>query len=414
MRYLTQIIFVTLLALFFSGCEAAKSLTTPKSEVIDKTLPIPQEIKILTDINSVAFEWKPTLDPNVEGYYIYRGQVNTDDGTPSRIAKIDSRYVSHYVDDRLKSGVEYMYQFATYNKKNEPSDRSEIIYAKTNIVEPVTFVNAISNYPRQVKVIWRPHSSQKIKYYIVERNDATSTKWENIGRVENRLMAEYLDTGLEDNRIYRYRVKAVTFDGIESAPSDISEATTKELPPTITGLKATTDLPKKIKLTWDSVFVKDFIHFKIYRSFLQIGPYLNIGTADGVVFEDEVKDDGKVYFYKVVAVDKDLLESPRQDNGVMGSTLGKPKKPYIKSAFIEGTTVVLSWEAGDDRAIEYTLYKSTGGFFEKPTIIEGIKENSFTDNDVLPGQKYLYWISAKDINGIHSDSTEKIELLLSK
>ena len=75
-----------------------------------------------------------------------------------------------------------------------------------------------------------------------------------------------MDKGLRDNYVYRYRVRVKTFDDVVSRPSEVVEAQTKALPDMITGLRATSDLPKKVILTWNPSTTSDFTHYKIYRS----------------------------------------------------------------------------------------------------------------------------------------------------
>ncbi len=47
---------------------------------------------------------------------------------------------------------------------------------------------------------------------------------------KGRLQAEFIDANLDDNVIYNYKVTAVTFDNINSMPSQIVKAQTKPLP----------------------------------------------------------------------------------------------------------------------------------------------------------------------------------------
>ena len=90
MRVLSQILLFTLL-IIFSGCSASK--LKPK---IDKTLPVVTDIKTLSDVNSIAFEWTPVKDARVEGYFLYRG---SDGVSLKQVAKINDRFSSHFVDE---------------------------------------------------------------------------------------------------------------------------------------------------------------------------------------------------------------------------------------------------------------------------------------------------------------------------
>ncbi len=414
MRYLAKILSAIVLIFVFAGCESVQSLSIPSQPQINPSLPQPQEIKAISDLTSIAFEWEPVLNPAVEGYIIYKGELNVDTGELGQLAKIDSRYSSHFVDTGLKPGTDYAYQIATYNQEGQISNKTAFMKYRTTSIEPVSFVSAISNYPKQVKIIWRPHPNQKVNGYRIERNDASTIKWEKISQVNNRLLVEYIDTNLKDDHTYRYRVVATTYSGVDAPPSDTVEAKTKPLPATIESLSATNNLPKKITLNWNALQQKDIVHYKVYRSYFQVGPYFSIGTAEGNFFDDDVNDDGKVFFYKVTGVDKDELEGNKQEYGVMGMTLAKPNRPHFASARIEDGKAVLKWDAGDERAVEYVVYKKTKDWFSKPIRVTGIKGNSFVDNDIIPGIEYSYSIAAIDRFGIESEPTDETQLLLAK
>ena len=46
-----------------------------------------------------------------------------------------------------------------------------IMTTTLNNFEPISFFIAISNLPRLIKILWRPHTSNSVKYYIIERSD---------------------------------------------------------------------------------------------------------------------------------------------------------------------------------------------------------------------------------------------------
>ena len=127
-------------------------------------------------------------------------------------------------------------------------------------------------------------------------------------------MQNILILGLDDNEIFMYRIKAVTFDGIVSKFSQVTSATTKPLPGQIKELEVTTDLPKKIQLSWGKSETKDVVAYNIYRSSSANGSYTKISTAPVAHnrFDDIISDDGQIYFYKITTVDRDQLESRKK------------------------------------------------------------------------------------------------------
>lgn len=219
---------LSVLVLSFSGCQQGPA--TPEVPVVDKTLSQVKDIKFLTDMTAVGFEWSPVNDERVEGYYIYRSNPNITDGKLQRVADIKDKYTTHYADYKLQPGTKYFYRFATYSAEKRESVLSEMIEATTTpLIEGVPFVTAITGLPHRVKLIWRPHPSQRVESYLIERNEFSKKEWTQIAKVDGRLNAEYIDAGLEENRVFRYRVRVRTFDGLVSAPSKIMEAGTKPL-----------------------------------------------------------------------------------------------------------------------------------------------------------------------------------------
>lgn len=69
-----------------------------------------------------------------------------------------------------------------------------------------------------------------------------------------------------------------------------------------------------------------------------------------------INKDGERYQYKIVATDKDGIDS-LESEPITGATLAIPNAPSITYARIENGSVVLKWIPTDDRAKEYIVYK---------------------------------------------------------
>ncbi|WP_281951093.1 fibronectin type III domain-containing protein [Nitrosophilus kaiyonis] len=412
MRKYYLIGLISFLILFLSGC--AKHPGLSQKSKIDPTLPKVEQIRVIADITSVAFEWDPVYNERVKGYYLYRGESGSK---LKRVAVIEDRFSSHYVDKELKPNTTYFYKMSTYDDKGNESFPSDTIKVKTlPLIESVSFIEAISHLPRRVKIIWRPHPNPRVKEYIIERSEQDNPEWKEIAVVKNRLQAEYIDKNLKDNHIYFYRIRVRTFDGIVSSPSKVVKAFTKPRPKMVKGLKATKDLPKKIVLTWEPNSEPDIDHYNIYRSPFSYGFIIVHAKVKGTKYVDLIGEDGVKRFYKVTAVDKDGLESFKQDIPVMGTTLPKPQAPIIVSTNITPDGVVIKWRKSDDRAVSYIVLKK-----EKQNILDtkeykytNIKTNSFIDRSIVPGVKYIYTVYSVDKFGIVSKPSEKIEVNIKK
>lgn len=402
MKKWIALISLSVLVLFVSGC--TNTPQPPKKPVIDQTLPKLTDIKFLAEITEVGFEWKPSFDERVSGYYVYRSNPSVQNGKLERIATIKDKYSSHFVDTKLKPETQYYYRFSTYSQNKRESVASDTIEVNTSaLLKSVAYVKAITGLPHRVKLIWRPHNSQRVSAYIIERNEFTSTTWKRLAKVKGRLNAEYIDAGLKDNRVFRYRVKVETYDGLVSKPSEIVEAGTKPLPIEIKNLKATTDVPKKIILSWDASVEKDFSYYKVYRAINPMLFYSYLAKTKDLNYEDLINSNGKSYYYFVTTVDKDGLESPRQQNETTGSSLAVPDTVYITSSNHDGKSINITWRSLDKRAVKYSVIKQ---FKDKKKVFTGIQGNTFNDSDVVKGVEYKYNVVAIDKYGLASKDSE--------
>ena len=417
-KSITSILSVGLI-LLFSGCQ--EELTTPSKPKIDESLPMIQSesIQSISDINAIALEWKKIDVARAAGYYIIRADMQQESKF-KRVATIKNKYVTHYLDQNLEANSRYGYKISLFTKNGFESRASNSVSLSTlPNFDSVSLIEAISDLPRQIKILWRPHPSTRVSEYIIERTSPTQAKWEKIATVKNRLNVEYIDDDLGDNEIFMYRIKAVTFDGIVSNTSAISSATTKSLPGQIRKLEATMNLPKKIQLAWGKSETPDVVSYNIYRSSSATGSFSLIGRAsiNDNRFDDTINKDGEIYFYKITTVDKDNLESNKDElTPIMGSTLSEPRMPRITLAMIEGNKMILNWVATDDRTVSYNIYKISkeNWVTSKEVLIPNVTGLRFEDTDVVRGVEYNYKLQAIDKNGLLSKTTDKSTLMLPK
>jgi hypothetical protein len=402
---------VSLALSLFSGC--APKPVPEKIVAIDSTLPVLSMNGFISDITSSAFEWKPVEDTRVVGVYVYRNSPGTDDQKLHRIATIDSRFSTHFVDNDLKPNTQYQYRFSTFNKVGSESIGSETLTVATQpMIPPVSFFQSVGNMPRSAKLLWRPHPNGKISGYTIERQNVNDQTWSEITTINGRLNAEYIDHDLKDGQVYYYRIKAHTYDKLVTEPSEMTKVVTKPLPPEIKNITATNDLPRAITLTWEPSTVNDLSHYNIYRSTSPDGLFDYYVKLETTTFTDAVKEDGKFYFYKITAVDKDGLESPLSSVAIQGSTLSKPQPPIAYEGKIVDKAVDLQWSKNDPRTVSYTVIKTTKtNWISRESVeINAITEPKFHDAAILANTDYTYEIMSVDKDGIRSVPTKAIEL----
>jgi fibronectin type 3 domain-containing protein len=405
-----------------NGCSLDNFDLPSSTPNINESLPIieAKSIKSISDISSVALEWKNITDSSeVYGYHIYRSNLKEDKHKLKRIATLESKYTSHYLDKNLEPNTKYLYAISTIGAKHTESLASNSIIVQTKPrLKSVSFITSVSELPRQVKILWRPHPDKRVEKYIIERKVQGDSKFRKIASIKQRLQVEYLDTNLMDNTKYSYRIKVLTFDGIKSLPSEITSATTKALPTNVTNIQATTNLPRMIKLTWKHPQdIKDIVSYKIYASKEREGSFELVGTvpiSSETVFNHSIEHDGVQRFYKITTIDKDHLESTKKVAPIVGQTLRAPNPPIITLAMIKDNIIILNWKAGDTRTVSYNIYKTTKKNFilQSTESILDIKNERFEDKDTTRGVTYKYKIEAVDQYGLVSKKTHTVTLTI--
>ena len=408
MRYALSI---SLALNLFTGCT---KLPIPEKVItIDPALSVPSLNGSLADITATAFEWKAMEDPKVTGYHVYRSAQSTEEKKLQRIATIESRFATHFVDEHLVPNTQYQYRFSSKGKEDTESNASETMSVTTlPMIAPVSFFQSVGNMPRSAKVLWRPHPNAKINSYIIDRLNVNDQKWSEIATITGRLNAEFIDRDLKDSQVYYYRVRAVTFDKLITEPSETTKVVTKPLPPEIKNITSTNDLPKAIALTWEPSPINDLSHYNIYRSSMSNGIYSYHVKLEENKFTDTTKEDGESFFYKITAVDKDDLESPKNPIVIQGSSMTKPRTPITFDGKIGPNGVDLQWASNDPRGISYTVIKTTKkSWVDRETIeINSIADTKFHDGDIQPNIEYLYEVMSIDKDGIRSIPAASITL----
>lgn len=412
MKRLIQATSLTAFLILASGCSnPLDSLNSPTTPTINHQVQTVDynSIKSIPDITSIGFEWQKVNDPRVIGYNFYRTEIDKGETTLKLIGKIDSMHATHYVDKNLEPKTRYAYQMSARLSDGTETPTTEAYIATTlPRIVPVAFAQAVSNLPNKVKLLWEPHPDQRVSYYRVEKFNTLIDKWIFLATVKQRLSAEYIDTGLKNNTSHKYRVKAFSFEDVESAPTKILEAKTKPAPKPATGVKASNNIPKKIFLTWTASITDDVVQYQIHRSNYESFGYKKIATISALEYEDNIGADDKTYYYKIIPLDKDGLEGVFDYKATKGETLGKPTKPNLAQATLQGNVLNLSWSSVP-RAVSYNVIKKTKqNFFQyNTTKFENINSTSFQDGDIVSGIDYKYSIQAVDEFGLVSDESNE-------
>jgi len=219
-RYRKHTFSIALLALIIllSGCSTEGILAIGT----DKTLPKITRVKYIVSKSSVGFEWQAIKDSRIKGIKVYRAiPQHTKDQRYAKIATIDDRYATHFVDRDIKPSQTYLYTFTTYSLIKESLPGTVIKVHTREPLEPVGFIKTYNRDKGVVKILWNPHPSAEVSEYIIERK-VSGGKWKYLALVRGRLMPEYIDKSAAIGYTYSYRVVARNSNSVRALPSKAS------------------------------------------------------------------------------------------------------------------------------------------------------------------------------------------------
>ncbi len=380
---------------------------------LDRSLPVVKDLKTINSMTEVALEWRPVIQNYVAGYRIFR----SENGKHYKLIKvIPDRYSAHFTDTDLHPGATYVYKVSLFTKDGRVSltNTTKPVSTKGTIQPPV-LVEVISDLPNRIKLLWRAHPNPIVKAYIVEKREVGKKHWKKVAILRNRLTVEYIDSDVVPGREYEYRLRAETFDGVVSPPSEAQSGHAKALPKPIDRINATDNMPKQIQVTWNdpNEGERKIDHYNIYSSSFKDGLYTKLASTKDKVYVDHIDKDGAVRFYQVTAVDTDGLESPKGVIVARGKTMGNGSGPVINSAVVRHGAVILTWMPPKEKVTSYTIVKKywDGWRFKKLKIVD-FKSDAvpvrFIDKHIKPDTKYTYYVYGVNDLGIPTEPSRAI------
>ena len=408
--------FYTVSLLIFSGC--ALDTPSPKDEtIVDSTLPVVTLTQhgTFVDMKAIGFEWQAIKDPRVKGIYVYKAVPNDEKGLGNLeyYNTIKGRFSTHYIDSDIEPSRTYQYSFKTFAQDAESKESKIVTVSSKKVLDSVSWIHAENGMPRIAKIIWRPHTNEIVESYILERSTLENEEFKELDEIDGRLNAEYIDKDLKDNYVYKYRIRAKTYNDIISSPSAEVKVITKALPLPVANIQATNNLPSKIKIIWDASTAKDFNLYNVYRAQKIDRDYKLIATLHNPIFIDEaISKDGESFFYRVSVVDKDGLESEHENLSVQGMSLMRPNTPAVFNATLVDNKIEIVWGREDSRTQSYIIRRTEQkGWFDRTSKeYKNITSKRFIDTNIVPNASYTYVIYAVDKNNIISNPSIEIKL----
>lgn len=331
MKYsgLTAVTVILLLA-FLPACGRKTSLIPPQ-----KLIPVAiTDLRYVLHETGVTLKWSyPTKMENgdelqsIESFEVYRAAIPEEkycEGCPvqyeepveingGKLPPAGGSMTAVYTEGYLQSGFRYLYKVRSRAGWWYPSSDSNVVTFVWNIPPKVPHGLQLETTDRAVTLSWQPVEEnmqgdallQKPAYEIYRKSG--DADFVLIG--EPLQNTEFVDTGLENEKLYSYRVRALTGSGetlqagglskaISGMPSDLT-------PPPKPQNLVVIALPVGIKLAWQAVDSADLAGYRVYRredGSTEQELIAELGPDQNQYIDQQVPGGGK-WFYSVSSFD---------------------------------------------------------------------------------------------------------------
>lgn len=302
--------FYKLTAIDLDGLESNSSQSHEILSPLKLNLKIKQDLLLRT----IILSWEPVK--HITGYKLYSKDKNQTKWMLVKSLKNPKIDIFRDFDKkRLKEGTEYEYKITAFDKYIETQFSNTVIgKTKPQPLPPIDFT-AKSGLVKTVQLSWLKSTDQDNKGYIIYRKNKKG-EFEEIEKISNLNNTTYLDDGdtfsnLTDGTQYEYKIVTFNKYSVSGPFSQIITATTKLIPETIKGLSIEKDVTG-VMLFWQLSSNKDIYQYQIYRSTnsscSSMKKITNVNSSEDVYLDSDLKPDTD-YCYKVMAIDKDKLQS---------------------------------------------------------------------------------------------------------
>jgi uncharacterized protein len=357
----------------------------------------PTELKSTSVSNTqVSISWKDNAN-NETGFLIER---KTGSGAYSQIAEKSANATSH-TDSGLTANTTYTYRVRAINAAGNSDFSNELPVTTTGIPAKPTELRTTSVSNTQIVIAWKDNSNNETGFRIERKigNGSYSTL-----TTTGANATSFTNSGLTNNTVYTYRVRAVNVAG-ESDPSNELVVTTGTVPAKPETLKVTATGTDRITLSWTDKSNNEK-GFRIERK-TGSGSFSEITTVSAGVtnYTNTGLSNNTTYTYRIRAFN----DSGNSDysNEVTAKTGNTPAKPEnLEASSVSTDRVTLTWKDRSDNEKGFRIERKTGtGSFSE---IATTKANatSYTDTGLRNNTEYTYRIRAYNDDGNSEYSAE--------
>ena len=280
---------------------------------------------------------------------------------------------------------------------------------------PPTALEA-SGTTASIRLRWKYNQPDAVTGFNIFRSASLDGQYSLIATASG---LEFVDEHLKLNEVFYYKVAAAGKNGECGEQTPAVRGATSVAPPAPILMNTEPDL-KAVRLVWqprpgainDERMRPD--GFRIYRSITADGSFSSIGVTSAVstTYTDTGCEEGKIYYYKITAYNRDKAESD-YSSSLSGSPLPLPKP--VRTSGNRIRQIHLVWDRYPSEAIDgYKLYRSLASndpYKEEVARISGINNLAYLDKNLADATAYWYRLSVFRADGSESNLSDPISVV---
>ncbi|MHA2611178.1 MAG: fibronectin type III domain-containing protein [bacterium JZ-2024 1] len=329
-------------------------------------------------------------------YRIYRSENPEVSPTTPYAESVQNRFE----DTNVQPATPYWYRISAVNNlygegpKSEPPKRGFVDVSPP--LPPATVSASQGTRTDGIELNWTP-SARALSYEIL-RSPQPDAGYALIASVSTN---QYLDSSpdLEPGRDYYYRIRSRNENGSGSPSSPPAVGWKKPTPPS--GLTATTNLPDRIRLSWQGIPGAEYL---VEKTTITSDEFVLLVETTAVIYEDFVAP-GSVFRYRVRSRFNQRVSEPSAD--VTGRTLPPPGLPPAPTGVIasDGSfldKINITWTPVTG-VLGYRIFRAeetTAPF----VFLADVTDASYDDFSIVPGKRYFYIVRSRNEAGFSPDS----------
>ncbi|OQY30313.1 MAG: hypothetical protein B6244_00180 [Candidatus Cloacimonetes bacterium 4572_55] len=379
---------------------------------------------------SAGFSWTVNNDYDFDHYELHRDQSAGVNQDSPLVAQFDDPSQVNYTDSGLTAGNSYYYRLYCVGDQGSvgPSNSISVTTPTSGedpggdeIPTPVTIlsINVPESSSDQLQLFWLTNYDENFSAYHIMRaeNPSMTEELSIVTIISDRGTSQYIDTGLEPETGYYYRIDLYHTNGLSAIGNVVGNTTGMEnVPEPVTLSDPFNVNSQSATLNWtvdnDSGFNRYALHrddqSDVTLNSLQIALFTDpLQTT----YTDQPLEQSRVYYYRVFVVHNSGAYS---GSNVVSAETSDASPGIIElsdPSAIGETGMTLTWQAEIEPDFErYHLYRGTAPGIDMSdqliATIDNSDQNYFDDAGLTDNSTYYYRVYLFDASNLYSRSNE--------